>query len=293
MIPRFRNPHFLSQSTKVITRAELDAENEDSENPKYCLKEDSKTIEQLHQLLGGSLPTWDVSDVRSSKRRKIEENDQMEEDPVLFRLISSTLPAFPVSLFPPPPPPSITREPEAEDNELQAAHRRKRAEAAAINVGDVLPRIRSTQVPDSKKFMILRAVTPFPDPKPHLMIVQRLQPSRKTRPPVGSSELLHHPYVPGDPTKLSPSNTSNAKCPSIEVLPQSSSQKGRRRRRWKEALRAKERPPPQYYRPNPRWEGKCRGYGYGYPSSFAMAEGYDNTVHWKYERDTMKKIVCL
>ena len=31
----------------------------------------------------------------------------------------------------------------------------------------------------------------------HLIVVQRRQPSRKTRPPVGSSELMHHPYVSG------------------------------------------------------------------------------------------------
>lgn len=43
-------------------------------------------------------------------------------------------------------PSSRTREPEAEDSELQADCRRKRAEAAAINVEDILPRIRSTRV---------------------------------------------------------------------------------------------------------------------------------------------------
>ena len=122
----------------------------------------------------------------------------------------------------------------------------------------------------------------IPDPAPHLMVVQRQQPARKTRPPVGSSELIHHPYVSGVSLPL---NTIKVKCPSIEVQPEepeSSPRKGRRRRRWKEALRAKERPPPQYYRPNSKWEGKCRGYGYGYPSSFA------HTVYWKYEKDTLK-----
>jgi hypothetical protein len=43
-------------------------------------------------------------------------------------------------------PSSRTREPDAEDNELQANCRRKRAEAAAINVEDILSRIGSTQV---------------------------------------------------------------------------------------------------------------------------------------------------
>ena len=103
----------------MITRADLDAEYEESS--KDFLKEDSKTIEQLHRLLGNSLPKWDVSDIMSKKRRKIEENDQVEEEPVrmcsfffknlmksnlclVFRLISSRLPALPVSLLPPPPP---------------------------------------------------------------------------------------------------------------------------------------------------------------------------------------------
>ena len=80
MIPRFSNPHFLLQSTKVITRADLEAE--DKENSKDFLKEDSKAIEQLHRLLGDSLPKWDASDIRSNKRRKTEENDQVEEEPV-------------------------------------------------------------------------------------------------------------------------------------------------------------------------------------------------------------------
>lgn len=79
MTPRFSNPHFLLQSTKVITRADLDAEDE--KNSKECLKGDSKTIEQLHRLLGDSLLKWDVSDIKSNKRRRIEGND-VEEEPV-------------------------------------------------------------------------------------------------------------------------------------------------------------------------------------------------------------------
>jgi hypothetical protein len=80
MIPRFSNPHFLLQSTKLITRADLDAGDE--ENSKDCLNEDSKVIEQLHRLLENSFPKWNVSAIRSNKRRKIEENDQVEEEPV-------------------------------------------------------------------------------------------------------------------------------------------------------------------------------------------------------------------
>ena len=75
MIPRFANPYFLLQSTKVITRADLCAEDEESS--KDFLKEDSKTIEQLHRLLGNSLPKWDVSDIR-----KIEDQVHSEEKPV-------------------------------------------------------------------------------------------------------------------------------------------------------------------------------------------------------------------
>ena len=44
------------------------------------------------------------------------------------------------------PPLSRTREPDTEDNELQADLRRKRAEAAAINGEDILSRIGLTQV---------------------------------------------------------------------------------------------------------------------------------------------------
>ena len=41
---------------------------------------------------------------------------------------------------------SRTREPDAEDSELQADRRRKRAEAAAINGEDILSRIELPQV---------------------------------------------------------------------------------------------------------------------------------------------------
>ena len=116
-----------------------------------------------------------------------------------------------------------------------------------------------------------------PDPEPHLMIIQRRQPSRKTRPPVVSSKLLHHPYVSGAFTEPPPLNTKYLIIEAQFGVPEIS--KRRRRRKGKER---KERAPPQYYRPNPRWEGKCRGYGFGYPSSFAM------TDKWKYERDTLK-----
>jgi hypothetical protein len=178
MIPRFSNPHFLLQSTKVITRADLDVEDE--EKSKDCLKEDSKNIEQLHRLLGNSLPKWDISDIRTNKRRKIEENDQVEEEPVrmcsfffcfdklqfmhsvsadifyassvasIFASSNTTASyvrnSIYVLLYNYNPFLSRTREPDAEDNELQADRRRKQAEAAAINVEDILSRIGSTQV---------------------------------------------------------------------------------------------------------------------------------------------------
>ena len=82
MITRFSNPHLLLQSKKVITRADLDAGDE--EILKDCPNKDSKTIEQLHRLLSNSFRKWNVSDsdIRSNKRRKIEGNDQVEEEPV-------------------------------------------------------------------------------------------------------------------------------------------------------------------------------------------------------------------
>lgn len=80
MIPRFSNPHSLLQSTKVINRSELEIEY--GGDSKDYLKENSKAIEQLHQLLDNSLPTWDLSNIKNNKRRKIEENGQVEEAPV-------------------------------------------------------------------------------------------------------------------------------------------------------------------------------------------------------------------
>ena len=70
MIPRFSNPHLLLQSTKAITRAELE------ENSKDFPKKD---VEQLRQLLDNSLPTWNVSEFRSNN---LKETVQVEEEPV-------------------------------------------------------------------------------------------------------------------------------------------------------------------------------------------------------------------
>lgn len=75
MIPRFSNPHLSLQSTKVVTRAELDAEDGE-----IFMKGDSKTTKQLRHLLDNSVLTWDVSEIRSNK---LGENDQIaEEEPV-------------------------------------------------------------------------------------------------------------------------------------------------------------------------------------------------------------------
>ena len=75
MIPRSSNPHLL-QSTKVITRAELVTKDEKNSND--FLKEDLETVEYLHRLVDSSLPKWDVPDIKSNKRRKVEKIVQVE-----------------------------------------------------------------------------------------------------------------------------------------------------------------------------------------------------------------------
>jgi len=105
------------------------------------------------------------------------------------------------------------------------------------------------------------------------MIVRTLQKPRKTRPPVPESDLSHFPYTYDISTiSLPPVKSRTMDCPVIDAeyadaTAPKLSKRNRPRRRRKGAEDARQRPPAQFWRPNPAWEGKCRGYAYGYPSN--------------------------
>ncbi|KAF9565183.1 hypothetical protein CPC08DRAFT_815488 [Agrocybe pediades] len=292
MIPRFSNPHFLPQTTEPATRAQLytaaDPEHEDPED-----SNDAGQIALLTQILSENLPSLDYG--CSSRRRKkddlverSEEQHDQEERQVLIRLLSSTQPPHLVSLHPPPPPPSITREPDVEDSEEQALRRRQRAEASAVDVESILA--KASSLATQSDHTALHFTSQGFQPSSPLMIVQTVQDVRKTRPPVPSSMLLHHPYascmssVPPEPPK-----SRRMDCPVIDVSKVVSQTTRQRRKRKNGNAPAKiERPLPSFWKPNPALQGKCLGYAYGYPSSLFLE---DVSGSHKYRRDTMKKAV--
>jgi hypothetical protein len=130
----------------------------------------------------------------------------------------------------------------------------------------------------------LRATGQIPTPAPSMLVITKQQPSRKTRPPVPSSELGYHPYVSQGPTN--PVALPKTKiCPVVDVEssgPKIKSSRRQRRKRLRESTR--QRPSPRFWRPDPSWSGPCRGYAFGYPSSFEIGP-----AEKEYQRDRMKK----
>ncbi|KAF8199521.1 hypothetical protein BJ912DRAFT_949260 [Pholiota molesta] len=284
MLPRFSNPHFLPQSTETITRAEIYAD--DAEDVYDSSQVDPKSIEELNRLIKHSIPKirYEVpTDAEVGHGSKtLDQNDatETEGESLVCMSISfgiSSQPPLPVSLLPPPPPPSKTREPDAEDTEARAALRKQYAEAASVDGADIL---RESQILKVGNLHTWTCV--IPDTEPCMMIIRTLQNPRKTRPPVPPLQLTHYPYV-SDKSKIPP-HPSTSKTLNVPPLTQTLRRRG--------IVVEKERPPPQFWRPNPNLKGKCRGYAYGYPSNLSLVESCGNgggSGPWKYKRDTMKK----
>lgn len=128
------------------------------------------------------------------------------------------------------------------------------------------------------------------DPLPSFMIVQKFQNVRKTRPPVARARLRLYPYVSDKASiHVESPKPRTMDCPVMDVKEVDlQSNKRRRRRRGSNRGLKEIRPPPQFWKPNPAWKGKCMGYGYGYPSSWFPEETSENR---KYRRDNMKNAV--
>ncbi|KAG6917521.1 hypothetical protein DXG01_002268 [Tephrocybe rancida] len=138
MPPRFVNPHFLPDSSITVSRREIYAETEGTDD-EGILKPDPQLVNQLKELI---YTVWDPQvdyEPRKSKRRRIQSPPCVQEEvPIAFRLVSSTKPPQPILLRPKTPPPPKTREPEIEDNEEQAALRAERAKAIAVDGSYIL-----------------------------------------------------------------------------------------------------------------------------------------------------------
>ncbi|KAF8072064.1 hypothetical protein FPV67DRAFT_1667506 [Lyophyllum atratum] len=199
MAPRFANPHFLPDSSTLVSRSDIYVEKDDPESDEETDSPSPELVGQLNTLIR---KLWEPAPEESRKRRKIQVEPatpvEEKEEPIPFRLVSSSDPPHPILLQPKPPPPPITREPEIEDNEAQAALRMERAQAAAIDVPRILRESQLFTPPifgNARKSKLAMAV--LPNPPPVIAILEHDKPSRSTRPPVIASRLTHHPYNHG------------------------------------------------------------------------------------------------
>ncbi|KAF9036147.1 hypothetical protein BJ165DRAFT_1533011 [Panaeolus papilionaceus] len=287
MIPRlarFANPHLVPQKEVKITRKEI--YREDGDDDELNVSPDAEELEALKNLVECGLLVPDIT-LKTKKRRKLDDG-KAEDETHLFRLVSSRRSPQPISLLPPPPPEPITREPDAEDSEEQAELRRVHAQSAAVTLQDIQ---FSASIEKSRPFakQSISATASVSISTPLAVLCTAQQP-RKTRPPVPAESLQKYPYTgqPSSPSKDKPLKLPQD-CPLVDVVPiEMSTRKPRRRNR---SAKNKERPPPQFWRPDPSWGGKSLGYAYGYPSGLAVTQGFGRSDHWRYQRDTMAKIV--
>lgn len=81
MIPRFSNPHFLPQSFKTVTRAELYLEDPADAGSLY--EEDLLEIQQLNKSIERYVfynHAFDTSSGNARKRRRLEVEDQASDN---------------------------------------------------------------------------------------------------------------------------------------------------------------------------------------------------------------------
>lgn len=192
--------------------------------------------------------------------------------------------------------------PDSEDNYAQALLRKQRSEIVATSTsalaGNNITKVlviysdntfhclfRQTRKNSRKIQISMNEIVRLHTPAPPMLVLTKQQPLRKTRPSVPPSELVYHPYAPRGPTN--PAALPKAKiCPVLDV--ESSERKprsSRRQRRKKLKDSTRQRSSPRFWRPSPSWSGSCRGYAYGYPTSFG--DGLET-----YQRDRMKKATC-
>ncbi|KAL0578947.1 hypothetical protein V5O48_003038 [Marasmius crinis-equi] len=235
MSGRFTNPHLRPVSSKHVSRHEFFSEDEEDSDLEDTRCENQDRLELLNQLkerLQASLQfevavfegaqTEDGTKHRK-KRRKLaaQEAGSVGEplralqldvvqyhhgiDELLLLLAAlklvSTLEAIPISLQPgPPKPPKCYREPDYEDDAANSEQRRQRAQYAAVDLDWI---VRESSIPhlpfptSTPKLSFATVKTPCSGDIGPVAVFERLQPLRRTRPPVARSELEHHPYKEG------------------------------------------------------------------------------------------------
>ncbi|KAF8841250.1 hypothetical protein BDN67DRAFT_967448 [Paxillus ammoniavirescens] len=255
MIPKFTNPHSLSLGFEITTRAEH--------------------VEQT----GIAASVAHDENTHSLKRALDDLLRDRWIDGRVFRLVSSMKHPQCISLEPKPPPPPRTKEPDCEDNAAQAEERMKRARSVAVEF-DRQWNIYSPH--GARKVTIVEAKVPLVNtpPLPTLLVTEESRPMKQ--------RLAYLRQFKGqDPQLGSPSphepRTSRAILPVQSVLNRNETTRAKHRKR------AKERPPPAYWRPPPALRGKCMGYALGYPGGWLPPGNEPNNQ--RYSRDVMRKAV--
>jgi len=277
MVPKFGNPHSLSQDVEITTRSEIAeragvvsaSHGEDNQS----LKRD---LDNMLRAIWADTPTETSGPSKAKKRRKII-TENKDDKPALFRLVSNTSYPRHICLDPKPLPSYISRGPDCEDDEAQADTRRIRALSVAVDFESLLA-VSKRQV-DPKPIVVETKVvlgnTPLAAPLPPLLVTEESRTSKAVR------------RVATRNQQSSPAASPHESRPSCVVLPVTSVPEqrevaGKKRKRRKIV---KERPSPAYWRPSSDLRGKCMGYALGYPSNWAPERAY--------VRDVMKRGVDM
>ncbi|KAJ3906743.1 hypothetical protein F5879DRAFT_613999 [Lentinula edodes] len=236
MLPRFVNPYLTRTPTEKTSRTEVTFDD-DPITSEHELDSEYRSLLQniLYKRLHESLE-FAVVDIPRKKRRKGKHSTDVDSEPsalsklepILFKLLSTAGTEEPrlINIDPPPPkPPPQYREPTYEDTEENSVKRRERAKAVAVDYDWVITESRKTQLPfPSWKSRITHAslelepshsssIPESPTPtstapigslsessrSPPIIILNRSQPLRHSRPPIPDELLIYHPYVAGAP----------------------------------------------------------------------------------------------
>lgn len=89
MAPRFVNPHFLPDSTVLVTRKQIHIDDDtDTEDDVRMVPMDGDLVKQLHRLIHASLDSEIHPDPHRKKRRK------------MYVVLDAPEPTSPVCMYP-------------------------------------------------------------------------------------------------------------------------------------------------------------------------------------------------
>ncbi|KAI0694657.1 hypothetical protein C8T65DRAFT_744285 [Cerioporus squamosus] len=285
MIPKYSNPSVLLNSTTIVSRAALNDDFEDEEDPSVQQRdsEHAQLVARLENILKRTiqevLPARvedrDGEVPRKKKRRKVDEAGQQDAEQEVAVTEEIAVPETDCPRTEAPPK-IISYGPAAEDTAAEAERRAARAREVAVDFAWVVAessKANTSSSTSSKKEMQL--IAQIPDANVPLLVLERPKP-----PPQPPRVAQVHPEIEVEP---SPHEHETSCCPVVTARePQETSKRKRRRGkvRDKPAIQA------TFWRPPSGVGGKALGYAWGYASSRPW---FGDDAPPRYERDTMKK----